>query len=729
MTASISRYRQQTGSVLVQFALLLGIIVAILGVLDIGYMYYAKRELQRTADLAALQAVHGMAVGGARVDCEQAGVESVRANWLSNSPITPVVPIENSVVCGAWDSSSYKEPTYFQDGGAHLNAAQVVLKGETPTFFPGTWSRGVEVYAIAKREEPQAVFSVGSKLLSRGRCGAGLEQLDELSNLLSLLGVGQTCVVLNGYEGLVNLQIDGVEKKATAGQLLTALGLPLEVDMTVLDVNELLAANKVSLGELLNATAFLAGNDQGVLQSNAKLINALSAKLKIDAFSLLVPLGAGLGGVGLFSGIKSDSENNVSALNMPLNIMNIISTAVAIGTSKRGLDVPGLEIGIPGILPNVLKVRAGITEPPSIAMGSSGTTAYNAQTRLYIDVDTGNGILGGLLRSLNVQIKLPIFIDLSRAKVTLGKVNCAVPYEESSAEFIVERSIAQLCIGKVTGDPFSTSTPICESLDEGKLITALGLIELKNKVKLDVLGNNKNPDPLEVKLSETFPAGGVSLNFSATFSNVLNEIFRLLMEPRVNIKSLADNEESAKRMANYLLGVGADAHPEGVIPKNKIIGLTSGIYDLDKLTERLIKEIPAVDEKKCVLVFLLCKASNFWDGWGDRLKSLAAPADSSCRGKPYEEVVDKFLSLGPDAIFFNECVEKRLKEALLKPSSEQVPNYLPVLLKPIVAVLGKILEPVGMVLDNVLQERRGIELGGADVSLNSLSCSSAVLVY
>ena len=50
----------QGGSILVQFALILGVLIAILGIVDVGYMYYAKRDLQRIADLAALEAVRGL---------------------------------------------------------------------------------------------------------------------------------------------------------------------------------------------------------------------------------------------------------------------------------------------------------------------------------------------------------------------------------------------------------------------------------------------------------------------------------------------------------------------------------------------------------------------------------------------------------------------------------------------------------------------------------------------
>lgn len=348
MTASILKYRQQSGSILVQFALLLGIIVAILGVLDIGYMYYAKRELQRTADLAALSAVQAINFGDDNASqralrCDTAGVESVNANWPASSPLVPVIPIAESVSCGEWNTGFDDEPYFFSTSSSEVNAAHVKLKGRSPTFIPAPWRREIKAEAIAKRGEPQAAFSVGSKLLTLGKCGQGLEGLDALEQLLSFVGVRNSCVVLNGYEGLVNLEVkQGMEGGTlTPMSLLKALNLPVDINMTVLDVNNLLAAEKVSLGSLLDAAA-IAGGEKGLLAANTTLLNALGAKLGINAFALEIPLGSSPVGPGLFASIYAPDEENASALGLNLSVIDIITTAVGIATSRRGVDVKEL---------------------------------------------------------------------------------------------------------------------------------------------------------------------------------------------------------------------------------------------------------------------------------------------------------------------------------------------------------------------------------------------------
>ena len=76
------RTRRQGGSLLVQFALLGSVLFLLLGIVDLGYMYYAKRDLQRIADLAATQAAQTInAERSNRAACVTAGEDSITANW------------------------------------------------------------------------------------------------------------------------------------------------------------------------------------------------------------------------------------------------------------------------------------------------------------------------------------------------------------------------------------------------------------------------------------------------------------------------------------------------------------------------------------------------------------------------------------------------------------------------------------------------------------------------
>lgn len=725
MTASILKYRQQSGSILVQFALLLGIIVAILGVLDIGYMYYAKRELQRNADLSALHAVRtidfGVLDGSQRAyRCEQAGLQSVNANWLTSSPIAPVI---KSATCGEWDVSMYAGPDHFQSNAANVNAAHVVLKGRSPTFFPGPWSRVIAAQAVATRGAPQAAFSIGSKLAVVG-CR---QEFAPLVQVLKMAGVGDPCVTVNGYDGLVDAKI-------TPSGLLKALNVPLNAELTVLDVNNLLAAQKVSLGTLLDAAVTAAGHSE-LLDVNAVVLRALGAKLGMDAFALEVPLGSSENGSGLFASIHAPDALSASALNMELGVLDIISTAIGVGTAGRGLEIPGLSIKIPGILPNLLKVKAGVTEPPSIAIGGVGTTAYNSQIRLALQIDTTGGLLGGLLQLLGTQVKLPIYVDLTRAKATLEAPICTLPTKDSTARIKVENAMAQVCIGKTFGDPFSIRTPICETIEKETLISALGLIKVHNKIRVDVLEGQDEYFSPPLKEGQTWTMPGNSLKIGTALKSAIDELLKLLSEllgaPSNSSWTPAENEISAKKMANYYLGKGGEIHPGGAIRTNHSLGLLgpTGAYNIAQLRDRLKADIDR-DSKSCLLLPILCWTTNEWDSWANDIESINSASKRACWGQTSEGYVATGLLGKPaDVIRFNQCVERELKEAMLEAPNAK-PNYLQVLLLPLTELLKGLLDPVGAFLAGpVLKDVLGIELGVADVRMINIDCGTAELVY
>lgn len=716
---------QQRGSVLVQFALLLGVLVVILGIVDVGYMYYAKRDLQRIADQAAIDAVQNIAYGPSTSPsaCTTAGETSIRNNW-------PIAINQNAqetkVICGNWMPNPPSGQERFRTSG-ELNAARVIVHGTTPILLPGPWSRTVSAEAIAKRNEPLAVFSVATTLVSVG-CH---QQLAPLIQLLKIVGVGNPCVTVGGYEGLVGAQV-------SATGLLKALGLPLDANLTIADINNLLVAKKVSLGFLLDTALTLGGHTE-LLGFNAELLSLLNAKLGLDALNLEIPLGSGPNGPGIFAAIHAPDGTTGSALNVQLDVLDIVTAAVGIGTSGRGISIPGLSVQIPGILPNLLQVKAGIIEPPSIGIGSVGATAYNAQVRLYADVDTGGGVLGGLLQLLGTRIKLPIFVDVARAKATVEEISCKVPGQNSSTKIRVDASVAQACIGKVSGDPFSTRTPICESIGNETLISVLGLVKINNKVSVNALKNSYLSP--EIKADETWRTPGNSLNLGTTLSDLVTELLRLVGEllgsPTNGQWSPAENEASATKIANYYLGIGSATHPKGPIPKNQYLGDglaglghgPKGVYDIPLLRDRLQTDIDR-NTKSCFLLPFLCWTNNEWNSWARDIESANTASGRACWGAtPEGNVTAGIAGTADDVSRFNQCVERELKEALLEAPNTK-PNFLQVLLDPLLSLLKELLNPLGNLLAGpILRDLLGIELGVNDVNVTEVGCGSAQLVY
>ncbi|WP_197407989.1 pilus assembly protein TadG-related protein [Lampropedia cohaerens] len=738
MTPSSDRMRsapvrvvpRQGGSILVQFALVLALLVTILGIVDIGYMYYAKRDLQRIADLAAIEAVQNIDYGKGDPlgNCVNGGLESIENNW----PIAIAKNSETFVKCGNWDVSNASDPQrhFIETTNLDLlNAAHVRVQGSSPIIIPGPWGRVVVAEAVAKRENPLAVFSVGTTLVSVG-CH---QQLAPLVQLLRVVGVGDPCVTVGGYEGLVGAQV-------SASGLLKALGLPLEADLTVVDVNNLLAAEKVSLGFLLDTALTLGGHEE-LLGLNAELLSLIEARLGIEALNIEIPLGAGPDGPGIFASIHAPDGTTASALDVQVNVLDIVTAAIGVGTSGRGISLDVSRVGVPGLLPDVLTIEAGIIEPPSIGIGGVGATAYNAQVRLYIDVDTYNtdsgiNLIGGLLNLLGTRIHLPIFVDVVRTKGTIEDLTCRVPGGDSTVRVGLDSSVANVCVGRAAGNPFSTRTPICESLDNETLVSVLGLVKINNRININALQDDYlSPD---MRAGETWRSPGNGLNLGDTVSDLVDELLRLLGEllgsPTNGEWSESENEESASKLADYYLGKSSPGHPAGAIPKNQSLdfGLIRGpvgIYDVSLLRDRLKADIDRTTQS-CFLLPFLCWQNNEWDAWAKDIESANVLSGRACWGStPEGWVTAGSAGTAEDVDRFNRCVERELKEALLE-APDSRPNFLQVLLSPLLDVLEAILNPIGNLLAGpILGDLLGVELGVNDVRVTSIGCNNAHIVY
>lgn len=703
----------QSGSVLVQFALLMGVLVAILGILDIGYMYYAKRELQRIADQAAVEAVQNISAG----KCMEAGEASITNNW----PLLGITRNKDAelVSCGNWNpdqkkAAPHSSPEYF--GTGELNAAKVIVQGTSLILLPGPWSHIVTARAIAKRDEPLAQFSVGARLLDVG-CN---QQLAPLVQLLKVVGVDDPCVSVGNYEGLVGAKI-------SASGLLKTLGLPLDTNLSVADINNLLTAEKISLGKLLDTALTLGGHSE-LLDLNAKLLSLLSAQLGIDALNLEIPLGSGPNGPGIFAGIHAPDGTLASAMDVQLNVLDIVTAAVGVGTSGRAISIPSLKVDVPFITGKLLEVKAGIIEPPSISIGSVGATAYNAQVRLYINVDT-SGALGGLLELLGTQIKLPIFVDVARAKGTIEDITCKVPGQNSTARIRVDPSIVQACIGKTIGAPFSTRTPICDSIQNETLVSVLGLIKVNNKIYADVLSDGPYQSP-DMMAGDTWSTPYNNLNLGTTLANLVNELLRLLGNllgaPSDSSWTPAQNKQAAQDMANYYFGIGNNAMPPLPTIRLGLINGKPGAYDTNALVGLLSKDIDRSGQGCFLGIPFLCWQTNDWQKWGNNVGRV----DGGGLIERYIGGGTCFSITNIDVTKFNQCMRDELAKELLKAPSNKPKNFLQVLLAPLLEVLKGILNPLGKFLAGpILNELLGINLGVTDVNVNAISCGNAQLVY
>lgn len=708
--------------------LLLISLVAILGLVEIGFLYWLKREVQKTADLSAL-------AGAQRLDqCSSGNSDNfaARRNALNENGFKGSVGIQ----CGNWDPLLNPGNHFIAGGGRPLNAVRVVAeRGAIPFFGQNPSLPKVSAQAIAYRSKPTAAFSVGSQL-------ARFNNNTPLGSILSLVGVNLDRTTLLGYDGLAQVNV-------TPAGLLEALGIPVDASIGVAELNQTLAARKVSLGQLLNASATAVGRD-GVARAQINALGQqLRAKLKLDNADIqLGSVGSAGNGGSLFAQIIAPGASGASALQANVNVLDLITGGIALSNGRRAVDIPGL--GIPGAV-----VKAGIIEPPSIAIGGIGVQAYNAQVRVNIDVDSNEvPLAGSLLSLLGTRLKLPIYLDLTNALGTLTGIQCGANPRTATVE--VKASLLNACVGALPGDPFSTQKDCRTNLGEESLLTLFGQAVIKDKIVVQGLANS--PQSLTLAVGDT---KSTTINEGAignTVADLTTELLRVLSGLLNPTKGKGgggggdtSNVTTARNLAAFYL---KEANPG------------TGRYDIGR-TIKLLRDgnkakdieplgqwtVPNGQPYACGLLFLATcfRDGDVWDSFESTVtgKNLGA-LDGLLGGLLGGLLINRCNSLlgGLTPAQFNECVQGNLAsyiqtkpDGFVDPTGNQGgildPNVnsvscsglLCTLLKPALNALKPILNAVGKLLLETLANLLGIQIGRSDVHMQSIQCSSAQLVY
>ncbi|MFQ6686426.1 hypothetical protein OMF52_16850 [Bordetella pertussis] len=184
-------------------------------------------------------------------------------------------------------------------------------------LFPFLGGRTLEVEAIAARPaDPIAAFSVGTGLLATGS--------GELTRLLKQVGldIGGTAVL--GYDiGLAGVKI-------TPAGLLDALGIAVPTDISVAGLNQLLSANVSALDGVLDAVVRAASRDS-LLDANVGLVQAIETAVGVKDLAVRLGSETAERAGGLFANIQAPDA--ASALNVELDALEVLATAIGVGTS------------------------------------------------------------------------------------------------------------------------------------------------------------------------------------------------------------------------------------------------------------------------------------------------------------------------------------------------------------------------------------------------------------
>ncbi|MFT4246415.1 MAG: TadG family pilus assembly protein [Pseudomonas sp.] len=484
----------QRGAAAVTILLLMLSLVAMLGLVEIGYLYWNKRDLQKLADVAALAGAQRLSIDNISEednDLCSLGQAAAKANLEENDFDGEISAIE----CRHWSSSNTSDDlTQDVDADNAVNAIRVVLQRSPVPFFGQAFSDSeltLEAKAVATQNSPQVAFSVGSGLL-------GINGDAPLQGLLKLVGVDLSDTEVASYSGLANVSV-------TTSGLLKALGIDVDADITVGELQALLDAQNITLTQLLSVAATLL-SDQEVAGVDLDVLSTSLASADLSDVSIT------LGDL-----LNITSTDASSALDVDLNLLDLLGAAITVAGKGHAVSIGSLDL-LGGI-----SVQASIIEAASIGIGPVGTTAYNAQVRLYLSIDTDNiTALGTLLKLLAIRIQLPVYIDVVDAQATVTAIDCnSTP---RNATFEVVSTVSNICIGSTSTPWYSTSDVCGSNLQDVALVTLLGT-SLSGKVALDAL---ESTEDLTVNEGETGSTNANNLAIGSLLEELLTQALTLV---------------------------------------------------------------------------------------------------------------------------------------------------------------------------------------------------------
>ncbi len=688
---------RQRGSmtVAIVFAVIVGLVL--LGVAQLGYAYYMKREMQKATDLAALSAVQVLGMG-APADCARAQAAG-QAAVLANVPniLDTFAAGDVTVECKLWDTSRPDASGMYlfdPSSGQVPNALRITLNKTLSSLLPAFIVGGtpVQTISVAASTQPVAVFTVGSRLLRLQKGGL-------LSQLLATVGATPAQLDILDAAGLASVNI-------TPSGLLEALGLPVSVATGVGTPAQLAALNNLTLGQLLQATLTVmnkAGDTAGA--SLGLLTNAINVVLNVMPVNLPVKL-FGDGGVLDLNVISGDIN---SALQANINALNVLETALVIANGQNLVNL-GLNVPLLGV-----QSQVRIVEPPSIGVGGVGTQATSAGIRVYLRANTSNIPLVGplLANTLGTKIDLPIIIDVAQSTGTVSKL-CQAPLTESQATIDVTSSVANICLGRFPGMTsavdnvqanFLSITNSCQpssfaAIQRYQVLNVLGILPLTSKVTLPIFNSTA---PVSVTLTEppssnsTATVNATSINLGALASNLADAVVGGILGDLIGTGTPLT---PAQRTGLATTLVGGGGNNAGKSISQVVNDMQWSSTALNQLGQRM---------STGGLTGLL---GGTLQVVGNLLNSLlfAPLGDLSCA-----------LTFTPDAL--RQCRINGVSTLALS-GSNQVGGVLSIvvtLLQPLLGMLSSLLQQ--------LLDLLGLSVGQTDVSLLSVDCGKPRLVY
>lgn len=482
--AAVSVERQRGAAAIFGAVAALALVAAVLLGINVGGLYFAQRDLQKQATLAAtagIQAANGCRVGG--VPGSLAAVTSRVNDALSSNSTTGSLTRGTITALGGQPGvqvgrADYSTGTFIfaplAVGDSRIDSVRVSLSAPAPTLFgTGFLNASPTLYASATAWQP----AIGSFYL-----GTGLANLQGNSGLLlgpllnALFGSNVNLALINSA-GLAQAQVN-------LAQLMVAANVTNLNQLVSLNTNLTGALN--ILGQAVSGTAggvisglaqqaYNAGNGGATQQYFGNIFNNVGGALN-PAVNDVVSQVPFVDALDLLTALAEDAAAApVNGQPQPINLQP--------GNSFLNL------LNIPGV--STVQTFVTIIQPPQFAIGPAlpTTTARSAQVQLGVRV--GVTLVGVISANLGVDLKV------ADATGTLTTLQCPVSGTQNpSANVGVVTQVAQLSVG-----PFDPSDmKHGEPLGNGNLLTVLSGVAT-------VTLNSKKIGPVNVGSAATNSTG------------------------------------------------------------------------------------------------------------------------------------------------------------------------------------------------------------------------------
>lgn len=430
-------WKNKSGNIAITAGLTAPLFVGILALgVDYGALTLQKRELQQTADLAAISAA-------AAVNPDQAVLQYFKLNGkkigikTENGLLTDTGFVSADIeghLAGVDGYATVTKGRYVPDSTVDMgqrfvadasptNAVKVEIVEKGQIYFASSFTTAPKISAVGTAAASRvAAFSVGSRLLSLNE---GL-----LNAVLSGLLGSSVNLKLMDYQALVSADINLLK---TIDILAIDLGLQAGTYRDLL-------AKDITLSQFLNAL----GRTGGLQPSLVATIKTLERAANKTSISL--PLEK-IVNLGPFLGNMVGSGEN---LKVTAELFDLVSAAAIAANGHQQIAI-NAGASVPGLAATKLTIAIGeppVSAPP-LAVGSTGTVVRTAQTRLAIETS-----VTGLKALLGLQINLPLYVEVANAEAKLADIRCMTP-GNGAVDIDVVPGLAEIALGNVDTSAFN----------------------------------------------------------------------------------------------------------------------------------------------------------------------------------------------------------------------------------------------------------------------------------